>query len=125
MKLSKRLGIGPTVSGTAVVLSPDKCLETSSLDATNEGKILVCQAYVGRELIAKATFLGVAAIVVPSIHYRDLASFATNPEISIVLVKRFGEEELTGEERQDMGHWNLKKITITNDDGSYEIAAAA
>lgn len=121
MHIKGRAGIGPVLEAEALVLGPESSRETTSLSQELKGKIVVCTDPVGKEFIAKALYLGIAGLVLPSIHYRDLWGFTGGEEITIVLLKKFGEEALTEAEQKDVGHWNGKKLTISKENNLYAI----
>lgn len=69
---------GPAVHGELAVMvaAPDVALEPGAIDADAAGKIVVGGSWASGEAITRARAVGVAGIVVGSLHARDLADFA-------------------------------------------------
>lgn len=71
-------GTGPSVSGPLSILvdDPEAPLEPTLIDADLGGRIIVAGSWASAEAITRARAVGVAGIVVGSLHARDLADFA-------------------------------------------------
>ena len=95
-----------------------------SVDLTTEysGKILICQGAPDREFIHKAIFLGIAGLVVPGLHYRDLKS--VDPvELTIVMLGRFGNQQFETRDWTQLSSLNGKKIGISRlDDQHFDVS---
>lgn len=78
MTISSKIGFGPSVESSIVIndLVP--------------GKICVSTTHLHREKIEKAGVVGVAGLVVPSIHYRDFDYFRRLSEFPILVLLKFG-----------------------------------
>ncbi len=86
MTLLSKIGFGSKVSAEMVVC-----------DQPVPNKIILCPKYVGREWLEKAGFLGVAGVVVPSMHWRDFEYFKTQNEFPIMVLLKFGTLEPTAD----------------------------
>ncbi len=71
-------GTGPSVSGPLSILvdDPEAPLDPTLIDADLSGRIVVAGSWASAEAITRARAVGVAGIVVGSLHARDLADFA-------------------------------------------------
>lgn len=116
------IGFGNPVSAQAVVFSEKISGNTSFLTSDLKGKIVVCLGQVGEEFLVKSSFLGLAGIVVPSIHYRDLEKIVRDSSSMFVgVVKRFGLVELSSEEKEKFSKFEGKTVKIEKKDNSYEL----
>lgn len=110
-------GIGNEVKGQAIIL-PIEEVRSVDLSSQFQGNILVCQVQPDREFIHKAIFLGIAGLVVPGLHYRDLKSVNPN-ELTIVMLKRFGDSGFEEKEWTNLQALNNKKICINKTDDQH------
>ena len=71
-------GTGPSVSGALSILvdDPEAPLEPTLIDADLAGRIIVAGSWASAEAITRARAVGVAGVMVGSLHARDLADFA-------------------------------------------------
>ncbi|MBI4099923.1 hypothetical protein HY440_02850 [Candidatus Microgenomates bacterium] len=81
MTVTTKIGFGKKVTGEVAILGREPDLA---------GKIVIAPAVVGREFLEKATLLGVAGLVVPSLHWRDYEYFRKADEYPILLLLKFG-----------------------------------
>lgn len=106
----KGIGFGKDASGEVVFWSSQKNISVH-LDASLMGKILICQTLPDREFLAKASFLGLAGLVVPGIHYRDV--IVKNLDLTILVLGRFGQLGYTKDvEERLRGLGENKRIKI-------------
>lgn len=92
MTISSKIGFGKKVMGEIAVLGrPGEILDTHHLDMRVEGKILVLLAWVSREFLEKASFVGAVGVVVPSLHFRDFEYFRQHGDFSLVIYDKFGK----------------------------------
>lgn len=123
MKTNFPIGIGPGASGQCSILEKEQSGEAGLLDSSLKNGILICLTPAGRELLHKADYLEVAGLIVPSVHYRDLEQIAGSG-VTVVVLKKYGEEELSDVEKGELRKLNGRKITISkNKDNTYEFSA--
>lgn len=114
MTVTSKIGFGGKVTGEVTVVS-------GSLDGDASGKIVVSLVFVGREFLEKAGLIGVAAVVVPSMHYRDFAYFQSLNEFPILVLLKFGKLELAGELAEKLEKLDGKKAVL--DGKAHELQA--
>ncbi len=85
MTIVTKIGFGKKVAGEIVFLGNSNDLA---------GKIVVCLSNVGREFLEKAGLVGVVAVVVPSIHFRDFEYFKNLNDFPLLVLLKFGKLEL-------------------------------
>lgn len=90
MTITTKIGFGPKVNGDIVVLGVKDPVGSRDLNPEVEGKIVLFLTSVSREILEKASFLGVCGVVVPSIHFRDYEYFAKHGEFTLLVLCKFG-----------------------------------
>lgn len=110
MTIVTKIGFGKNVAGEIVVFGKNDDLT---------GKIVICLSNVGREFLEKAGLVGVASVVVPSIHYRDYQYFKELSEFPILVLLKFGKLELEESLKEKLQKLDGKKATL--DGESHEL----
>lgn len=96
MTVSTKIGFGPKVAGEIVVLGrPGEVPASYEINASLSGKILMILSYAPRELLEKASLVGVRGVVVPSIHFRDYDYFAKADDFSLLVLTKFGKLDIS------------------------------
>ena len=100
-------GTGPTVHGqlTIMVSEADAPIDPALIDAESAGRIIVGGSWASAEAITRARAVGVAGIVVGSLHARDLADFTglqhrrsllgtSAPPFAVLALDGFGQSSM-------------------------------
>lgn len=114
------IGIGHGAKGKAMILH-SSMVRSVELNSHHNGLILICQDLPDREFIHKAIFLGVAGLVVPGLHYRDLKSINEN-ELTVVMLARFGVEKIDEKKWERLKTLENREIFLNKiGDQNYEV----
>lgn len=103
MTITTKIGFGEKVTAPVVILGQDEDLE---------GKIVVATKVVGREFLEKAGLLGVAGVVVPSLHWRDYSYFQNLNEYPLLVLLKFGRLDLASDLVEKLEGLAGKKATL-------------
>lgn len=114
MTVTSKIGFGGKATSEIAVVS-------GSLDSSAAGKIVVSLVFVGREFFEKAGLIGVAGIVVPSMHYRDFAYFQGLNEFPVLVLLKFGKLELDKDLEEKLAKLSGKRATL--DGKAHELQA--
>lgn len=110
MTVTTKIGFGEKVSGEIVVV--ERAAGTGSIDEAMAGKILLFSSWVPRAVLEKAGLIGVAGVVVPSMHWRDFDYFAQISEFPMLILLKFGMLDLSKELRDKLSKLGGKKGTL-------------
>ena len=98
MMVQTKIGFGPVASGEIEVLGETGAsVNSSQIDFTQEGKILLFLCPVSRSLLEKASLVGAIGAIVPSMHFRDYDYFQGLKEFPLLVVLKFGNLDLDSE----------------------------
>lgn len=114
MTITSKIGFGGKARGEVTVVS-------GGLDSGAAGKIVVSLVFVGREFFEKAGLIGVAGIVVPSMHYRDFAYFQGLNEFPVLVLLKFGRLDLDKDLEEKLGKLSGQKASL--DGKAHELSA--
>lgn len=103
MTITSKIGFGSKTSGKIAIFG-------KSSDLT--GKVVVCLDFVGREFLEKAGLVGVAGVILPSIHWRDFEYFKKLNEFPILILLKFGKLELSADLREKLSKLDGKDAML-------------
>lgn len=118
-----KIGSGPKVSGPAVVLGkPGDKVDAYKVTRDMEGKILIVLSPVSPEFLEKVAFVGVLAVVTPSMHFRDFVRFTDYSEMTLLVLLKFGNLEIPDELARKLAKLDGETVMV---DGENKILAVA
>lgn len=117
MTISAKIGFGPKVAGEIVVLGkPGEIPAGHEIDPSFSGKILMFFSYAPRELLEKASLVGVRGVVVPSMHWRDFDYFVKADDFSLLVLTKFGRLDISSELFEKLSKLDGKKAELGGED---------
>lgn len=110
MKINFKIGCGGEVTGKAKVFK--EIVQTVDISLDLDGGVVVFFDSPTREVVEKCRFVGVSAVIVPEIHYRDFVYFQSLGDFVIIVIQKFGNEKLDQHFKEKFSHLDGKQLTV-------------
>ncbi len=122
MNFLAKIGFGPKVAGEIVVLGkPGEVPESFAINSSMSGKILVFLSYAPRELLEKASLIGIRGVVMPSMHFRDYDYFEKADDFTLLVLTKFGKLDIDSDTATKLSKLSGKRGALSGEEKKLEV----
>jgi hypothetical protein len=117
-----KIGFGPKVTAKAIVLGkPGDSVDAYRITREMAGKVLIVLSPVSPEFLEKVAFVGVQAVVTPSIHFRDYVRFAESGDLTLLVLLKFGNLEIPEELARKLSKLDGETVSVDGEEKTLSV----